>query len=175
MEQRRPPNAAAAVAFYEVIRSIVESATGNEASVIVESWSPEVYKDSRSEMEVLLLMHGQGVSDRYVYGFLNAIVAMKQENGGRLPEVNIDEYEATKNKQDRLRAKQDDEAAAYFLRLEDDLYGRFPLTTWLLAQMENDLRTRLGVPEIDIDEGFVYGWYHAAKVVTPLFNEELRA
>ncbi len=158
--------------LYRKIAPIIESPDGTEAQLAVRNWNSSLFRDMRSEAEVLMLMHGQGVSDRYLYGLCSAVLSMREENGGILPELTGEQYELDRKVQDFHQAAQDKTAEAYFSNLEEVFEREFPLTVVLLAILDRDLRTRLQVPDIDIQEGFIPGWYKAMKTVTPLFFEK---
>lgn len=172
MESRKPVAIEEMQVFYNPIAKYIESTTGVETQIVINDWCPELYKDIGKETEALMLMYGQGVSDRFLYGFYAGIVAMRHENDDSLPDLNAELYNAVKDAQDLIQSEQGKQAIEYFGKLEDNFYERFPLTATLLAHLKFDLRTRLGVPQKDIDEGFTIGWYKALKVVMPLFDKE---
>ena len=64
-----------------------------------------------------MLMYGQGVSDRFLYGFYTDIVAMRHENEDTLPELSTDRYQVIHDDQDRMRAEQNQLAIEYFRKL----------------------------------------------------------
>ncbi len=158
-------------AFYKKIAPLIESPTGVEPQIMIRGWNERLFRDMRSEAEVLMLMHGQSVSDRYLYGFCSAIAAVREENGGLLPELDDAQYQLDREIQDSHLLAQDSIAGAYFADLAERFGNKFPLTVTLLGALERDLRTRLKAPEIDIEEGFSRGYYKAVKVVSPLLSE----
>lgn len=172
MENKYPAPASEVQKFYSRIAHIIESRTGSEPQRLVRDWSPELFRDMRSEAEVLMLIHGQSVSDRYLYGLCSALAALKAENGGQLPPLSGEGYEFERELQDSHVASEDAIAYAYFGRLEAVFIEKFPLTATLLEEMAKDLKLRLGAPDIDIQEGFIPGWRKAVKTVVPLFVKD---
>jgi hypothetical protein len=154
------------------ISHLTESLTGYEPQMIVKEWNEQFFSDIRSEAEVLMLMHGQGTSDRFLYGVCSAVISMREENKGILPTLTDAQYELDKETQDSHQAAQDEAAAEYFSNLENRFGKQFPITATLLQLLEQDLKVRLHVPEEDIQEGFIPGWYKAVKVIIPLFAVE---
>jgi hypothetical protein len=171
MESRPPISSSQLKEFYGPIAPIIESSTGVEAVGVVREWSAKLMADIGSEVEVLMLIHGQGVSDRFMYGFCSAIVAMKHENGDELPDLPDDLYDERREEQDFLHVEDSLEADSLFGELNAGFHERFPLTYALIINLEHDLRTRLQVPEEDIQVGFNPGWYKALCVVMPTFTE----
>ena len=158
--------------LYKKISPITESEIGAEAQTVVHDWNELFYNDMCSEAEVLMLMYGHSVSDRYLYGVCSAVIALKEENGGHLPVLTDGQYELDKEVQDSHQAAQDAACAEYFTKLEETFETSFPLTATLLSALGHDLKTRLHAPDIEIEEGFIPGWYKAIKVVVPLFMDD---
>jgi hypothetical protein len=172
MEKKFPAPADEVQQLYSKISHIVESNSGAEPQRLVRDWNQRLFADMRSEAEVLMLMHGQSVSDRYLYGLCSALAAMKAENGGSLPPLNDQQYEFDKEVQASHVAAEDESAQAYFDRLEEIFIEKFPLTATLVVEMGKDLKWRLGASTEDINEGFVQGWRRAVRTAMPLFIEE---
>jgi hypothetical protein len=172
MEKKFPAPANEVRQLYSKISHIVESRSGVEPQRLVRDWSPKLFEDMRSEAEVLMLMHGQSVSDRYLYGVCSALAAMRAENGGFLPPLSVEQYEMDKETQTSHEAAQDEAAYAYFEKLETAFIERLPLTATLVVEMGKDLKWRLGASSNDIHEGFVPGWRRAVRTVVPLLIEE---
>ena len=160
--------------FYSNFAHIIESKDSTEAQAVVRGWNGSLFRDMRSEAEVLVLMFGQGTSDRYLFGLSSAAVAMKVENGGFLPALSDKQYEFDKEIQDSHQAAQDAAMVEYFTKLEQVFEAKFPLTALFLGVLEQNLRVRHQVPEADIQEGFIPGYYKAIKAATPLFMDEPR-
>lgn len=158
--------------FYRKISHITESTDGTEPQLLVRDWSPELFRDMRSEAEVLMLMHGQTTSDRYLYGVCSAVAAMKEENGGQLPPLTSQQYELDKQVQISHAAAEDQAALQYFGQLERLFIDKFPLTAALMSELGNDLSRRLEASQIDIIEGFEIGWRKAVITAMPLFVQE---
>lgn len=171
MESRPPEDIHRVQTFYNDIAPYLESQTGMEARQSISDWNTDLLNDLHKEAETLMLMYGQGVSDRFLYGFFTGYIGMRHENGDSLPELSPELYGAIHDAQDLMVAEQDEQAVAYLNGLEDKFYEKFPITATLIAHLEIDLKMRLGVPEIDIEEGFVSGWFKAIKVVMPLFRD----
>lgn len=172
MEKRYPVSANEVQEFYGRIAHIVESSSGLEPQRAVREWNSQLFEDMRSEAEVLMLMHGQSVSDRYLYGLCSAIAALKEENGGSLPELSWNQYELDKEVQESHLAAEDAAAYEYFGNLENLYLEKFPLTATLMPELGKDLKWRLSAPDIDIVDGFNVGWRRAVRVAMPLFVED---
>lgn|GEM_PF-5147693 len=171
MSERRYDHSGNLQEFYNKIAPIVEG-DGTEAQLLVKNWNLNVFRDMRNSAETLMLMYGQSVSDRYLYGFCSALAAIKEENRGALLKLTDEQYELDREVQDSHGAAQDTKAAEYFYHLEEVFEAKFPQTSTILKVLEHDLRTRLSAPAIDIEEGFVTGWYRAVRIAVPLFFDE---
>lgn len=152
--------------LYQRIAPVVESVTGYEPQVMVRDWNAKLFTDMRSEAEVLMLMHGQSVSDRYLYGLCCTLASVKEENEGYLPLLTDGEYEINKERAAVCRSAGDD---SFFLGMESAFSDLFPLTTQMIAVLQKDLLTRLHTQQVDLDEGFVPGAKRAIHTLMPLF------
>lgn len=153
--------------LYERIRPIVESVDGTEPQLLVRYWSPGLFKDMRSEAEVIMLMHGHDVSDRYLYGLCCTLAAIKEENGGELPRLLDEQYTFNKIINDSYRSA---ENISYFMNMEMEFGERFSLTSQIIGILQQDLIDRLSVQQIDLNEGFVPGAKRAIHTVMPLLK-----
>jgi hypothetical protein len=114
-----------------------------------------------------MLMHGQQVSNRYLYGFSVLFAGVNEESGGQLPPHSPAAYQAAKEQQYRLIAEDSERTSHYFKTQEDAFMHSFPLTIALVTALEQDLVDRLGASEVEIEDGYELGWYNALKVIMP--------
>ena len=172
MPEKRPIRRRDLQEFYRNFAHIIEPKDSTEAQALVKDWNGALFRDMRSEAEVLMLVFGQGTSDSYLLGLSSAVVAMRVENGGFLPALSDRQYEFDKEIQDSHQAAQDAAMVEYFTKLEQVFEAKFPLTAVFLGVLEQNLRIRHQVPEADIQEGFIPGYYKAINAATPLFMDE---
>lgn len=167
----RKHTAAEILSFFEQVRGSIESDSPLEAFRAVATLSADLYKHLGRTAEMLMLLHGVDVSDRYLYSAASWVICATHER--EVPLLSNEQYQAISDKNAALEDAQSDESANYFALLELKNAELFPKSLVVSQILRRDLTERLGVPEEVVYEGYDIGWWEAARIVVPHIIKQL--